>query len=78
MQGFNNSQPSEGRLPFRIAAGPGLATLLFRAGGVHIFAREVFSITAGARCRFAGDGIRKKPHPWGCGFSFCGVVDYGK
>jgi hypothetical protein len=49
--GFNNSQPSEGRLPFRIAAGPVLATLLFRAGGVYFFTLEVSTITSKSRIR---------------------------
>jgi hypothetical protein len=37
-------QPSEGRLPFRIAAGPVLATLLFRAGGANPFPRQTRTV----------------------------------
>jgi hypothetical protein len=38
------SQLSEGRLPFRITAGPVLATLLFRAGGVNLTLRQDFKL----------------------------------
>jgi len=39
-RGSMDAQFFEGRLPFGNAAGPVLATLLFRAGGVNLYLRQ--------------------------------------